>query len=90
MATIYRVDGSEEEVEPKSGKTFKLDELQAIVGGYIQIVDLPNKQIMVLDEEGKLKDYRYNPRATILTRGILAPNDVIVGDVLVCESKQVK
>lgn len=40
MATVYETDGSTREVAPKNGKDFKLDELNEIVHGYIEIVRL--------------------------------------------------
>ena len=70
-----------------AGDTYTLDELQTIVGGYIEIIRLPANLLMVLNEEGKLKGLPLNERATALTRGILADDDLIVGDVLVCEAK---
>jgi hypothetical protein len=41
-----------------------------IVGGYIQLIDLRNGRTLVVDEEGLLKGYPTNERATELTRGI--------------------
>mgnify|MGYP001602604492 CR=1 len=70
-----------------AGDTYTLDELQAIVGGYIEIVRLSNGRLMVLNEEGKLEGLPFNAEATALTRGILADDDRIVGNVLVCDSK---
>ena len=35
MAKIYRTNGDVENVEPKNGTDFQLEELSAIVGGYI-------------------------------------------------------
>ena len=89
MAEIIKPDGSRQTVAPKRGKRFKLDELQAIVGGYIEIIALPNQYIMVLNEEGKLKHLPSNAAATALARGTIAGSDFIVGDVLVCASKEV-
>ena len=86
MATIYKTSGDIIDVEPKNGKDFKLAELQAIVGGYIEIVYLDSKHIMVVNEEGKIDGLDINVNATNLVDGY----DIIVGDVLVCESKQVK
>lgn len=34
MAKIYRTNGDVENVEPKNGTDFRLEELSAIVGGY--------------------------------------------------------
>lgn len=93
MATVIHPDGREETVEPKNGTNFSLEELQGVVGGYIEILplDSEDKTIMVLNEEGKLTGLELNPKATFLTRDIgLMPGDVIVGPVLVCLSEQVQ
>ena len=55
MATLYKTDGQPEEVKPRSGDVFELDELQTIVGGYIEIVRTHSNKAMVINEEGKLK-----------------------------------
>jgi hypothetical protein len=39
-ATVYETDGSTREVEPKNGTDFKLEELNAIVHGFIEIIRL--------------------------------------------------
>jgi hypothetical protein len=65
-----------------------LEELQKAVGGYIEILYvrwLDRPAMMVLDEEGKLKRYPLNAKAThtaLATAGI-ARDDVIVGDVVI-------
>lgn len=90
MATIVKTDGSKVNVEPKNGNDFKLAELQSIVGGYIEIIYLPDGKIMVLNEEGKLDGLEVNIQATLLYQAAYRVDDFIVGDVLICESEQVK
>ena len=85
MAQIIKADGTKIDVTPKNGTDFQLSELQEVVGGYIEIVETIDKQIMVVNEEGKLIGLPFNEEATRLVR-----YDVIVGDVLVCASSQVK
>lgn len=89
MAYIINTDKTTATVTPANGTDFSLDELNAIVDGYIEIHHLNNNQIMVVNEEGKLNGLPLNTRATRLVReaGI---NDYIVGRVLVCDTKQVK
>ena len=86
---IIRVDGTREPYPPKNGRDYKLPELQkAIGGGFIQVVKTLDGRIMVLDEEGKLKGFPVNPAATALyVHGLLDP---IVGDVLVCQDKNIE
>ena len=92
MATIYKAHGEViENFEPKNGKHFSLSELQAIVSGYIEIVYLKDNKIMVINEEGKLNGLAINHAATdVFLNSNPYSFDVIVGDVLVCDSKQVR
>lgn len=86
---IYRVSGKTEYVNPKDNKHFSLKELQGIVGGYIEIVSLPNSMIMVINENG-LSPKKVNEKASFIanamTRGSI---NAIYGDVLVCDSSKV-
>lgn len=89
MATIYKATGERESVSPNNGTDFQLEELQNIVGGYIEIIRFEDN-IMVLNEEGKLMRLPYNQYATDLFRKYYNTNDFIVGDVLICKSEEVK
>lgn len=90
MAQIIKSNGETKTVEPKNGTDFKLEELQAIVGGYIQIAYLRDDEIMVMDDEGKLKEKDLNLQASLRYRRDVNPYDSIVGDVLICKTNQVK
>lgn len=90
MAQIIKSNGETKTVEPKNGTDFKLEELQAIVGGYVQIAYLRDDEIMVMDEEGRLKDKDLNLRASLRYRRDVNPYDSVVGDVLICKTNQVK
>lgn len=91
MAAIITTNGEIKPVAPKNGTDFQLDELQGIVGGYIEIVTLWTGGIMCLDEEGKLKSKDINFKATeIFRKGRGATKDFIVGDVLICDKEQIK
>lgn len=85
MAKIYKTTGEVIEVEPKNGKDFKLKELQEIVQGYIELVNLSSTEYMVVNEEGHLIGLPLNPSATVLYK-----KDLIVGDVLICKKSQIK
>jgi len=84
---IIRTDGSMQMVEAKNGHDFQLEELNRIVGGYIEIVRLPHNLFMVLNEQGKLIPLAMNPIASLLYG---APNDYIAGDVLVCADSAIE
>ncbi len=84
MATIIRADGSTEPLTDMS-----LPSLQGAVGGYIEIVATNDGRLLVLDEEGKCKNKPVNEKATALTRGIVADDDLIVGDVVLADDKEI-
>lgn len=89
MAQLIRVDGTEQQLIPSTGVSFSLAELQDLVGGYIEILELPSGRLLVLDEEGKLAGKPINPRATWLGAvAQIAHSEVIVGDVLVCTATE--
>lgn len=88
-AKIYKADGTIIETAPANGIDFQLEELQKIVGGYIEIVSLLDNEIMVINEEGKLTDLPINENATEIYNEADGFYDYIVGDVLVCDSSMV-
>lgn len=90
MAKIIKANGEIVEVSPNNGVDFKLEELQTIVNGYIEIVWMPNDEIMVVNEEGKLMDLPLNEIATTIYRNAFGYCDSIVGDVLICNNNQVE
>ena len=90
MAAIITTNGEVKSITPKNGTDFQLDELQGIVGGYIEIVSLWTGGIMCLDEEGKLKGKDINIKATEIYRKGRITKDFVVGDVLICDSNQIK
>lgn len=97
MATLYKikeVDGiltpETVEVKPKSGKTFSLSELQGFVEGYIEIVELKDGKIMIVNEEGKLKDLPFNHAATKIYAETYSNRNIIVGNALVCKSTEIE
>ena len=71
---------------PPAGKTYTLEELQAAVGGYIQIVSLGSAHLMVINEEGKLQKLPRNELASAL---YAHDNDHIVGNALVCRNRDI-
>jgi len=87
MAKWIKANGEVIEVSPKDkGKTFSLKELKEYVGGWIECVYLNRRQVMVVNEEGKLLNLPYNAIATATYQLATQPNDdFIVGDALLCE-----
>lgn len=89
---VLDVTGVKREITPVNGKDFQLDELQSIVGGYIQIIELDDDFIMVMNEEGKILGLKFNCFATSLACmfNAIRPGDYIVGNVLICKTRMVK
>lgn len=75
---LVKTDFSTTEVTPSNGKNFTLEELQEMVGGYIEIIRIPNKPSMrlVVNEDGQIKGLPTNHMATWIF------GSEIVGDVL--------
>jgi hypothetical protein len=64
IGTLYRATGAVEEVRPANGKRFSLRELQAFVGGYIELVPCA-APIAYCNEEGRLHNLPLNRLASI-------------------------
>lgn len=79
------------EIKPKNGTDFSLAELQKSVGGYIEIVELTPKTIMVVNENGKGSLYP-NMMATVIAKSCHAIflDDYIAGNAVLCANDMVK
>ena len=85
---IYKSNGEVIETSPKNGKNYTYEELREIVGGFIQIIFLKDK-FMIINEEGKLNNLPYNDNATLRFR-FFKTTDFIVGDALVCHTNRIR
>lgn len=87
QAMLLKADGTNEWVSPANGKKFTLEELQKFVGGWIEMVPVSEKMVMVVNEEGTFHQLPYNKTATRLWQESFKPNvitgSIICGDVLV-------
>lgn len=91
MAQLVTAEGTIIDVEPKNGSDFTLKELQEFVGGFIEIYYLKNTYIIVMNEEGRIYNMPENPKATeIMQKDFDQEILPVLGDVLFCESHQVK
>jgi hypothetical protein len=90
-ARVIKEDGTETEVEPEDGKHFTLKELQKFVNGYIEVVYLKNKLVMVVNEEGMYL-CGINKKATTIAVEHAASASIynIYGNVLVCNQNQIQ
>lgn len=97
-ATFYGADGQTREIVPANGTDFSLEELQALVGETIDIQALPGaEEILVLNDNGKLDGLMENLAATAVWRKAFPiaqypvnNDELIVGDVIVCDKSMVK
>lgn len=92
MAQLLADDNSREvrTVTPANGRKFTLEEMQAMVGGFVEMLGLPNGQILMFNEEGKYKDgFVLNTSATALARGAkIAATDGLVGPVVLATREE--
>jgi hypothetical protein len=87
MALFIPVECDSREVLPANGKDFTLEELQALVGGWIEYLYLPDGRILVINEEGKMMAMKYNCSASIYgVQAGIAHDDFVVGDAVLCSS----
>lgn len=89
---IVKPDGSKHVITPKNGSKFELEELQELVGGYIEVIRLKNKhnQCMIVNENGKLYNLEHNAEASIIAHSMkaISYNDFIVGDAVIINDEQ--
>jgi hypothetical protein len=88
MATLVAANGSTREVTPAKGSSFTLKELQTMVGGDVQMIDVPDGRKMFLHERGKYEALARNEGATVLVQRWLAFDDYIAGDVVLCSPRE--
>lgn len=89
MAKVIPAVGVPYEIQPNNGKFFELEELQNVVGGYIEIVRLGNDKLMVVNEEGKLEQLPWNNIATSIYHRCTRALDYIAGNALICNSNEI-
>lgn len=70
-ATLYRADGTQENIQPENGTDFKLQQLYPLLGcRMVEVVSTGDpSMILITDEEAKCKDdYIINREATRIYR----------------------
>ena len=85
---LYEVGGIIKEVQPKNGEKISLEEAQALVDGYVELVHLEDDNILLCDEEGLLKQKPINILATIQAMGLGWKGSYLVGSVLFLKDKE--
>lgn len=88
---LVKANGEIRPVEPKNGIDFSLNELKSFIGGgYVEVVNIGSKMLLVCDEEGKLKGLPFNEKATYISMLRYHFIDTIVGDVIFCPTELIK
>jgi hypothetical protein len=97
MAAWHKADGTTETVIPSAPDgSLTLKELQGFVGGYIELVRLDDRRLMVVNEDGRSRGLPANAEGTRLYHEMAVRNGhpggsggfTIVGNVLVCSLKE--
>ena len=78
-------------------KTPSLKEAQDFVGGYVECITFPNGDVLIVNEEGKLKGLPLNPEATTLWRSTFTKDkysfgydDFVVGPAILIKANALK
>lgn len=88
MAMIIKPNGETKNVTPNQDQ-FTHQELNKLVGGYIEVIRLNDEWFMVINEEGKLQNLPYNTMATMLYQSYVSPYDCIVGNAVLVSSNEI-
>ena len=88
-AKIIYTDKKAEDYTPKNGTTFELEEMQKIVGGYIEVIRLNDGRIIIVNEEGLLQGLPVNIEATNILRRDHSTTQYIVGTAIVCDADMI-
>ena len=84
MATIVYPNGSFVDLRPDPDTgALTLEQLQQAVGGYIEAVYCPDGRVMMVNEQGKLKNLALNHYATKVSDIWNQARDVIVGPIVI-------
>ena len=71
-----------QEVTPRNGKVFSLEELQTMLEGPVQLITLPSGVQLWVNENGKTDELQKNGIATLLWRIIWADKDIGADDYI--------
>lgn len=88
MTTLYETSGRVKEIQPANGIHWTLEELQGIVGGYIEVVSTVDGRYMVINEMGKVMTPPLELNIPATRIYIHGRHDPIVGPAVVVDTKQ--
>lgn len=92
-ATLYKADGTIEEVAPKDGKSFFAEQLNELVGGTFQMITLPvDKTVFICHDEGAIIGLPANLKAFDVWKKNFPIDeypdnnvDMVFGDILISD-----
>jgi hypothetical protein len=94
IALLYKTDFTVEEIKPANRRYFKLEEMQAYVGGIIQIITLEGEgleeKLLVVHDEGKIISLPFNLFATVEWIKYYGETDFVVGDIIICDPSLIR
>ena len=95
--TKANTEVSEFKIIDDEKNTPTLKEAQDFVGGMVECITFPNGDLLIVNEEGKLKQLPLNPEATLLWRitftkdkYIIGYDDFVVGPAILIKKKALK
>lgn len=89
MGLWLKADGQREECAPANGVEFTVEELHALVGGWIEVLRLGRTgRWLIVNEEGRLRNLPVNNVASMVYAAV-GGRDVIVGDAVIAEPHEI-
>lgn len=88
---LLKAEGGSQQLEPRNGTDFTVEELEALVGGDLEkhrIAD--NRGYIISDRDAKDKGKRFNDEATLVYCLWHGFKDSIHGDVVLCPTEMFK
>lgn len=89
-ATLIRIEGVMVDVYPTNGEYFTLEELQTVVGGYIEIISMKGDRYMIVNEEGLIGNLPRNDKASEILSDNLKLKTNVYGHVIIIDKDQMR
>lgn len=90
MGILYKTNGDAIPMTPADPERgFTLKELYAAIDtDMVETLNLPDGRVLIMDEDGKIKNKQPNELATAVARQLIHVADYIVGDVVICDPRE--
>lgn len=91
VAKYIKIDGTVEEISPANGRDFSLSEVQELVHGLIDVVNIPDSEmIFIVNDEGILLNMEQNIFASFICSLMFGQPCALFGDVVYCHTDMLK